>query len=80
RKLAVVAGLVLLMRWFDLYWHAAPAFGAEGHGAAMSLHWLDLATMIGVGGVWLALYIRELKSRPLLPRFEPFLKEALEDE
>ncbi|MCZ6508679.1 MAG: hypothetical protein O7A04_11625 [Acidobacteria bacterium] len=80
RKLAWVALLLLVMRWFDLYWLAAPAFGhAEGdHG--LHLHWLDLAVVVGLGGLWFAVYLRELAKRPLLPVFEPYLKEALEDE
>jgi len=84
RKLAVVAWILLVMRWFDIYWLAAPAFshgsplGDGGHG--LHFHWLDLATVVGLGGLWFALYLRQLGKRPLLPVFEPFLKEALEDE
>jgi hypothetical protein len=80
-KLAWVAGLLLVMRWFDLYWLAAPAFGhAEDGGHGLSFHWLDLATLLALGGVWFALYLRELGRRPLLPAFEPYLKEALGDD
>jgi len=79
-RLARVAGLLLLMRYFDIYWLAAPAFahGEGDHG--LQFHWLDLATLVGLGGLWFALYLRELSRRPLLPVFEPYLKEALEDE
>lgn len=80
RKLGWVAALLLVMRWFDIYWLAAPAFshGAESHG--LRFHWLDLATLIGVTGIWLALFLGQLAKRPLLPVHEPFLEEALEDE
>jgi hypothetical protein len=80
RKLGRVAILLLVMRWFDIYWLAAPAFshGEAGHG--LHFHWLDLATLLGLGGLWMALFLRQLASRPLLPVFEPYLKEALEDE
>ncbi len=79
KKLAWVAVLLLVMRWFDLYWLAAPAWGhGEGtHG--LQLHWLDLTAVVGLGGLWLALFLRELAKRPLLPAFEPFLNEALEE-
>ncbi|MDH3403310.1 MAG: hypothetical protein OES32_10230 [Acidobacteriota bacterium] len=77
RKLARVAVLLLVMRWFDIYWLAAPAFA---HGGGLHFHWLDLATVVGLGGLWFALYVRHLASRPLLPRFEPYLREALDDE
>ena len=80
RRLGRVAVVLLAMRWVDLYWQAAPAFGhGEGeHG--LHLHWLDLATLVGVGGLWLAIYFGELKKRPLLPAFEPYLEEAVADE
>ena len=75
-----VALVLLAMRWFELYWHAAPNFGGHGaEGGGLHFHWLDLATLAGVGGIWFGLYLRQLKKRPLLPAFEPFLKEALED-
>ena len=80
RRLGLVAGLLLVMRWFDLYWLAAPAFAHGGESHGLHLHWLDLTTVVGLGGLWFALYLRELGKRPLLPVFEPFLKEALEDE
>jgi hypothetical protein len=80
RKLAFVAGLLLIMRWFDIYWLAAPAFAHGGEAQGLHFHWLDLATLVGLGGLWTALFLRQLAARPLLPVFEPFLKEALEDE
>ena len=80
RKLARVAVVLLVMRWIDLYWQAAPAF-AHGDGeAGLHLHWLDLATLVGIGGLWLGVYFDQLKRRPLLPAFEPYLKEAVADE
>lgn len=74
RRLAGVAILLLAMRWVDLYWQAAPAMGLEG------LHWLDFVLPFALGGPWLWLFFRELAKRPLLPRNEPFLKEALDHE
>ena len=80
RKLAWVAILLLVMRWFDLYWLAAPAFGHSGEDHGLHFHWLDLAVVAGLGGLWFALYLRELAKRPLVPAFDPYLKEALEDD
>jgi hypothetical protein len=75
RRLAAVAGLLIVMRWVDLYWQAAPSFHP-----ALTLHWLDLATVIGVGGLWLALFFRQLGLHPLLPLNAPRLEEVLADE
>jgi hypothetical protein len=44
QTLTRVAVLLLVMRWFDIYWLAAPSW-QHGH---LSFHWLDLATLVGV--------------------------------
>jgi hypothetical protein len=72
--LGSVALLVLGMRAVDLFWLIRPAL-APGH---FQLHWLDLAAPIGVGGVWLAIFLWQLLERPLLPRNDPEFAEALE--
>jgi hypothetical protein len=79
RILASVAGLVVLMRFVDVYWLVRPAFtqAAAPSSARLQLHWLDLAAPIGIGGVWLAVYLWQLKQRPLLPVNDPEFQEAL---
>lgn len=74
KRLALVAGLILVMRWVDLYWQAAPALHAE------RFHWLDVTVPLGLGGLWVALFLTFLRSRPLIPLHEPFLQEALHHE
>jgi hypothetical protein len=79
RRLIWVALFLLVMRWFDLFWQTFPAFaGPTGEGSGFLFHWLDLATVVAVGGVWFALFARQLAQRPLLPINDPFLPEALE--
>lgn len=70
--LAVVATLVLLARFADLYWLVMPAFEAD----APRVHALDFTTLLGVGGLWLAMFVRHLEGRPLLPLGDPSLPEA----
>jgi len=76
RRLAWVATLVLAMRWVDLYWQAAPLF----HPESLLPHWLDATAVLGLGGLWVFLFTRQLASRPLLPVNAPNLEEALGDE
>ncbi len=73
KALAPVAVLLLLARWLDLHWLVAPSFSKD----AFTIHWLDLAAPLALGGLWLFLFTLGLKARPLLPANEPFLKEAL---
>jgi hypothetical protein len=63
RILAGVAGGLLFLGLVDLFWLITPAFHREGP----SPHWMDLAAPLGVGGIWLATFCSQLKSRSLLP-------------
>jgi hypothetical protein len=72
--LAVVAALLLVMRVVDLFWLVSPAYSPAG----FSLHWLDVATLVATGGLWIAFFVRRLDERPLLPIGEPSLPEPEE--
>lgn len=81
RTLALVAGLVLAVRVVDLYWLIGPDLaGHHGplHGSGVHPHWLDLSALLAIGGIWLFLFGREYRSRPVLPVGEPEIKELLE--
>ena len=76
RNSAILAGMALWMigmRFLDLFY----IIGPEAYPDGLRIHWLDLATVVGVGGVWVALFAANLKSRPLLPLKEPELASAL---
>jgi len=66
RALSAVAALLFLVSFVDVYWLVAPSYDTSPHP-----HWLDLFAVIGVGGVWLAAFLSELKKWPLLPLHDP---------
>ncbi len=70
RKLAMVASLLIVMRWLDLFWLIAPnpLPGAE-HGIGFS--WMDIAAPLAIGGLWLATFFWQLEARPLLAVRDP---------
>jgi len=74
KLLAPVAALLLVMHWVDYFWNVMPAYSH----ADFALHWLDLVAPIALGGLWLWLFVRELKKRPLLPVGDPNLEEVFE--
>jgi hypothetical protein len=74
--LAKVAIGLLLMRFVDLLWLVAPNF--EHHG--FPFHWMDVAIPVGLAGVWVFLFTRNLRSRTLLPLTDPYFKEAFAHE
>ncbi|MEN3327319.1 MAG: hypothetical protein V7638_2126 [Acidobacteriota bacterium] len=71
-KLVLVAVLVLVMRSVDLLWMLAPAF----HHRMWIL--MDVAALIGFGGLWLALFTWQLGKRPLIPINDPQFESTLE--
>lgn len=70
--LSKVAVWMLVMRFVDLFWQVQPSFGGSG----FTIHWLDLAAPLAVGGVWLSLFARRLKKEALMPLHDPRLEEA----
>ena len=78
RRLGAVAALMLVMRLVDLFWLIGPDLAGHGLRAVpLRVHWMDLAAAFGLGGLWLFLLARRLRSRPLLPVGEPELRELL---
>ena len=72
--LATVAGAILFIHWLDVFWMIAPSF----YPARFQLHWMDIVAPIGIGGLWLAVFLGYLKSRALLPLHDPRFAELLE--
>ena len=66
--------MLFVLRLVDLYWLVAPDLHK---GGGLALSWMDVTAPVGVGGIWLYWFARELKIRPLLPQHEPDLEEFL---
>lgn len=75
--LARVAFFIICMRLLDLIWLVEPTFRP---GTAFPIHWMDLAIPLGLGGVWLFLFARNLRSRAILPVNDPYFREAFAHE
>ena len=71
--LSIVAVLILGMQMVNSFWLVAPAF----HPAAFSLHWMDLIAPIGIGGIWIAVFVKQLQGRSLVPLHDPRLEAAV---
>ncbi|HTX52909.1 MAG TPA: hypothetical protein VMD08_05835 [Candidatus Baltobacteraceae bacterium] len=74
RVLPVIAGWILMMNYAYVFWMVAPTF----HPAGFSVHWMDLAAPIGIGGVWIGLFLRLLQSRALIPLHDPRIQAGLQ--
>jgi hypothetical protein len=74
RKLALLAMVVFVMRFVDLFWIITPTFRREHFG----LSFMDIVAPLAVGGLWVSFFAWQLKKRPLLPVNDPYLEQALE--
>jgi hypothetical protein len=88
RNVTLIIGAVLLlfMHWVDLYWLVMPNFTVEGapmahdaaHATGPHFSWVDLTTFIGVGSLFLAAYVWQMKrASALVPVRDPRLGESL---
>jgi hypothetical protein len=76
--LAVVALLMLLMQLVDLFWLIGPDLVTHGEEAVpFRVHWMDVAAVLGVGGIWLFLFARRAAAPPVLPVSEPQVQALL---
>jgi hypothetical protein len=69
--LALGAITLLVMHVVEMYWIVMPNYGP------LSLHWLDVACLLGVGGVYLAAVLHAMEGHPLVPVGDPRLSRAL---
>jgi hypothetical protein len=65
--LRAVAVWIILIRILDVFWIVVPAFRQRG----LEVYPTDILALIGLGGIWIAFFVRHLKARPLLPANDP---------
>jgi hypothetical protein len=85
-RLVAVACWILFMRYVDLFMLVSPEFSTAGanlhllegeHASRFFVHWLDLAAVTGIGGIWVWMFATQLMQRPLLALRDPYLRESL---
>ncbi len=76
RNPAILAGMaawIVLARLADVFFLVGPDLHKDG----LALHWMDVTAIVGLGGIWIALFTAALRGRSLLPVREPELANAL---
>ena len=71
--LVPIAIMLMLAQMVFLFWMITPSF----HPFGFYVTWFDFAAPIGVGGVWIALFVYWLRSAPLLPANDPRMAEEM---
>ncbi len=80
RMLMLIAVGVLIAHLVDVFWLVMPPFYRTG----LNLHWMDVLLVIGIGGIWIAVFAWQATKAALVPLHDPRLEgtfhaqEALE--
>jgi hypothetical protein len=69
--LRVIALLLIVMHYVDMYWLVMPTRGA------FHFSWMDLTAVAGIGGIVLWLFYRRFAKYPLVPVKDPKLADSL---
>lgn len=72
-SLVIMAAWMLVMHVVDIYWLVLP--NLHHHGVHLS--WMDLTTFIGVGGVFLWMFWRNMGANKLIPINDPRLEKSI---
>lgn len=72
--IAIVTVILLVMRFIDVYWLVTPAFSEHFH-----FSWITIPAFLGIGGLWLAAFIWQLKGQTIIPIHETWVEEAIRE-
>jgi hypothetical protein len=83
RRLAGLSVLLLVMEAINLLWLIMPSFGAhEGSevesASGVAMWFLGPAALVGIGGLWVGVFLWQLGRRPLMPLHLPPEEEPTE--
>jgi hypothetical protein len=73
QTLVFTSVLVIFMHIIEIHWIVMPVFSDGG----VSLSWLDFATFIGLGGIFMGLFFQRFKKHNIVPVNDPKLAESL---
>lgn len=75
RTIAVVAVILIVMRYVVIYWLVAPSW----YGEHFTWSWMSLTSLLGIGGVWMWAFIGQLKGQTIIPIHETWVDEAIRE-
>jgi hypothetical protein len=68
-----IAVLILIVHAINDAWLILPSM----QPASALRFWAVVPAYVGIGGLWAAVFIRQLERKPLVPRHDPMLAEAI---
>ena len=70
--LKAIAGLLMVMHYVDMYWLVMPSFMPSARPS-----WMDVTTLLGIGGIVLWLFYTRFTSHPIVPVQDPRLQDSV---
>jgi hypothetical protein len=77
-RLSLVAAMMLVLSMVDVYWLIVPAY--EPDRVRLGAMLLDVAFLVLIGAIWVAVYFWQLKRMPRLPLHDPRFEGVLRHE
>lgn len=74
--LGVVSAIVLIMHFLEIYWISMPAMHTE-EAAGLHFSWIDIATFLGLGGIFFGLFFNRLGKGSMVPLNDPKMDDCL---
>jgi hypothetical protein len=75
KTIAIVAVIVIVMRYVVLYWLVTPSWS----GSQFTFSWMNLTSLLGIGGIWIWAFIGQLRGQTIIPIHETWVEEAIRE-
>ncbi len=75
KLLKIMSFWYLFIHYVDLHWIVLPTL--HKHGVSISGLWLDLATMVGIGGIFIWLFWRRFAAQAMVPANDPKFEDSI---
>jgi hypothetical protein len=66
--------LFLIMHYVDHFWMVNPTFN-DHH---FQVSWMHLATLLGIGGIYLAFMVKKMGGAPIIAMNDPKLQKSID--
>jgi hypothetical protein len=73
KLVGVISAWLVIVHFIELHWIIMPTL----HHYGMEFHWLDITTLLAIGGVVIGLFFMQLKKENMVANNDPRLEASL---
>ncbi|MBX6311345.1 MAG: hypothetical protein IRY99_00245 [Isosphaeraceae bacterium] len=81
RRLPLLMGValaIIVMHLVDLFWLVIPPYAGTNPTYTLIDLFVVLIATVGIGGIWVTFFLRQLKGKPLIPLHDPDINPDVE--